>query len=94
MKKKDIIKRVADRTEYSQRQVEEVYDALTNVVGDAIMDGEEFKVLGFIKIGKKEMKPRKGKLLNRFGDTVYWERTESKVVPKVSLTDKITKHFK
>ena len=48
MKKKDLIKRVADKCDYSQRQVEEMYDVLKDVVEDAIADGEEFKLLGFI----------------------------------------------
>ena len=43
MKKKDLIKRVADKCDYSQRQVEEMYDVLKDVVEDAIADGEEFK---------------------------------------------------
>ena len=50
MKKKDLIKRVADKCDYSQRQVEEMYDVLKDVVEDAIADGEEFKLLGFIKM--------------------------------------------
>ena len=83
MKKKDLIKRVADKCDYSQRQVEEMYDVLKDVVEDAIADGEEFKLLG-----------RKGKMTNRFGEVVEWERTEEVTVPTVGLTKYITKRFK
>lgn len=94
MKKKDLIKRVADKCNYSQRQVEEMYDVLKDVVEDAIADGEEFKLLGFIKIGTKKLSPRKGKMTNRFGEVVEWERTEEITVPTVGLTKYITKRFK
>lgn len=94
MKKKDLIKRVADKCDYSQRQVEEMYDVLKDVVEDAIAGGEEFKLLGFIKIGTKKLSPRKGKMTNRFGEVVEWERTEEITVPTVGLTKYITKRFK
>ena len=94
MKKKDLIKWVADKCDYSQRQVEEMYDVLKDVVEDAIADGEEFKLLGFIKIGTKKLSPRKGKMTNRFGEVVEWERTEEITVPTVGLTKYITKRFK
>lgn len=94
MKKKDLIKRVADKCDYSQRQVEEMYDVLKDVVEGAIADGEEFKLLGFIKIGTKKLSPRKGKMTNRFGEVVEWERTEEITVPTVGLTKYITKRFK
>ena len=94
MKKKDLIKRVADKCDYSQRQVEEMYDTLKNVVEDAIVDGEQFKLLGFIRIGTKKLSPRKGKMTNRFGKVVEWERTEELTVPTIGLTKYITKRFK
>lgn len=93
MKKKDIIKRVADKTEYSQRQIEEMYDALKDVVENAIMEGEEFKLLGFIKVGTKVLGARQGKLTNRYGQEVAWSR-EEKVVPTIGLTKVITNKFK
>lgn len=71
-----------------------MYDVLKDVVEDIIADGEEFKLLGFIKIGTKKLSPRKGKMTNRFGEVVEWERTEEITVPTVGLTKYITKRFK
>lgn len=93
MKKKDLIKRVADRTEYSQRQVEEMYDALKDVVFDAVIEGEEFKLFGFIKISTKLLKARSGRLVNKDGKVVNWSR-DDKTVPSISFTKFISSKFK
>lgn len=93
MKKKDIIKAVSQKANCTQKQAEEVYNALVEVVEDGIMEGKSFKVLDFIKVSTKELKARTGKLTNRDGEVIYWER-DAKDVPTVKLTDVIMKKFK
>lgn len=93
MNKKDIIRLVSEKTDFTQKQVEQVYNALSEVVEDGIAEGKSFRVLNFIKISTKELKARTGQLTNRNGDVIHWER-EDKEVPTVKLTDRIMKRFK
>ncbi len=93
MTKKEIIKEVSKRCNFSQREVAEMYDALGEVVTEGIMNCKVFRLFGVLLISNKERNARKGKIERKDGNIVYWER-DKRIIPKIAFSKKIKDEFK
>lgn len=58
MKKADLINKVAENTGVSKRQTEEVVNEFMEVIKQALMEGEEVKLVGFGNFEIKEQGER------------------------------------
>jgi|AntRauTorckE5430_2_1112549.scaffolds.fasta_scaffold00046_2 DNA-binding protein HU-beta len=59
--KSQFIKRVADTTGYTQKQVSEIFDGITNEVLNSIRSGFEIRWTGFLTIASKLRAARDGR---------------------------------
>lgn len=59
--KSQLIKRISDSTGYTQKQVSEIVDGFSTEVLEAISQGLEVRLTGFLTIGSKDRKARSGR---------------------------------
>jgi DNA-binding protein HU-beta len=61
MNKSDLVKRVSDKTELSQKDASAAVNAVLDAVKDALGGGEKVTLVGFGTFGVKQRLERKGK---------------------------------
>jgi DNA-binding protein HU-beta len=61
MKKKELIERIAERSDVPKSEAERYFEAFEQVVTEALKDGEEVQITGFGKFSVKERKAREGR---------------------------------
>lgn len=61
MNKKELISAIAEKTDYSKKDITEVIDATFVVIGEALASGKEVKITNFGKFDIAERAARKGR---------------------------------
>jgi DNA-binding protein HU-beta len=61
MKKKELIERIAEKSDMPKSEVQSLFEAFEQVVTEALKAGEEVQITGFGKFSVKERKAREGR---------------------------------
>jgi nucleoid DNA-binding protein len=61
MKKKELIERIAERSDVPKSEAERYFEAFEQVVTEALKAGEDVRITGFGKFSVKERKAREGR---------------------------------
>lgn len=61
LNKKDMVKLVATKTEFTQKDTEAVVDALLETIQEKLVEGEEIKLAGFGQFETTERAEREGR---------------------------------
>ncbi len=61
MKKKELIERIAERSDVPKSEAERYFEAFEQVVTEALKNGEDVRITGFGKFSVKERKAREGR---------------------------------
>lgn len=88
MVKNDLVKEISVRTELSKKDVEAVLTALPEVVKEAIAEGEDVKLTGFLTFSKKDIPAKSG--VSKLGGVEKAWSTE----PKSEVNVKLSKSYK
>lgn len=89
MNKTDLVKKIAQETTLSQKDVATVLDAFQNVVKETVEGGDKVSLTGFLTFDKKHVPAKSGivQLGDKKGQT--WETPE-----KDEISVKISKSYK
>jgi DNA-binding protein HU-beta len=61
MKKKELIERIAEKSDMPKSEARRLFEAFEQVVTEALKAGEEVQITGFGKFSVKERKAREGR---------------------------------
>lgn len=76
MNKKELIKAVATKTGFSQKDITEVVDVILGTITDTLSDGNEVNITGFGKFLVQERAAREG-VNPRTGETLHIEASKA-----------------
>lgn len=76
MNKKELIKAVATKTGFSQKDIAEVVDVILGTITDALVDGNEVNIAGFGKFLVQERAAREG-VNPRTGEALHIEASKA-----------------
>ena len=76
MNKKELIKAVATKTGFSQKDVTEVVDVILGTITDTLVDGNEVNIAGFGKFLVQERAAREG-VNPRTGEALHIEASKA-----------------
>lgn len=86
MKKQDLIRRIAENTECSQKQIKEILDVTESTIHEVLREGEDVTIVG-VKFATKVQKGRDG--VSPMTGQAY--HTEDKIVPRLKATASLKK---
>ena len=76
MNKKELIKAVATKTGFSQKDITEVVDVILGTITDTLVDGNEVNIAGFGKFLVQERAAREG-VNPRTGEALHIEASKA-----------------
>ena len=76
MNKKELIKAVATKTGFSQKDITEVVDVILGTISDTLVDGNEVNIAGFGKFLVQERAAREG-VNPRTGEALHIEASKT-----------------
>ncbi len=76
MNKKELIKAVATKTGFSQKDITEVVDVILGTITDTLVDGNEVNIAGFGKFLVQERAAREG-VNPRTGEALHIEASKT-----------------
>jgi DNA-binding protein HU-beta len=76
MNKKELIKAVATKTGFSQKDITEVVDVILGTISDTLVDGNEVNIAGFGKFLVQERAAREG-VKPRTGEALHIEASKT-----------------
>jgi len=89
MNKKELIKAVATKTGFSQKDITEVVDVILGTISDTLVDGNEVNIAGFGKFLVQERAAREG-VNPRTGEALHIEASKTpKFKPGKALKDAV-----